>query len=156
MAKKGTTGNGSSNAKTSKLKSPNSKGKSKRGGAREGAGRKSDPEKDAIKKLKDMATNHSLEEAEVVLTTARGQQIAKLVRKIAILDMLFSEAIRNKNVAAAREYMDRSEGKATQPIDLDGELKVSEQYTPEYNEAVEVALEAYRKAKEHGKAKRTN
>lgn len=151
MAKKGTTRQRSSKAekpaKKANLKKPNSRGNSRsggHGGARENAGRKTNEEKAKIEQLKERAINHAFGKQEVVVTTAKGQKVMELERDIALLDMLFTEAIRNKSVAAAREYFDRTRGKAVQPVDLEGTVKLVDQYTPEFDEAIGAALDVFR------------
>jgi len=153
MAKKGTTQRGSSNAKDRDLKKPKSSGKSTNGhgGKRDGSGRKPDVELAKIELLKTRAIEHAFQKQEVVITTARGQKIVEMERDIALLDMLFTEAIRNKNVRAASEYFDRTRGKASQPVEMSGSLKVEDQYVPEEDPALQAAIDAYNKvAFKHG------
>lgn len=154
MAKKGTTQRGSSNAKDRELKKSKSSGKSTNGhgGKREGSGRKPDVELAKIELLKTRAIEHAFQKQEVVITTARGQKIVEMERDIALLDMLFTEAIRNKNVRAASEYFDRTRGKASQPVEMSGSLKVEDQYVPEEDPALQAAIDAYNKVafKRHG------
>jgi len=158
MAKKGTTQSGSSNAKLPELKRLKEKkksdqdGRKRNGGPRPGAGRKPDPEIAKIELLKTRAIEHAFQKQEVVITTARGQKIVEMERDIALLDMLFTEAIRNKNVRAASEYFDRTRGKASQPVEMSGSLKVEDQYVPEEDPALQAAIDAYNKVafKKHG------
>ena len=152
MAKKGTTRKSSSNAKNLKNAEPSKKSRNGHGGPRPGSGRKPDAELAKIELLKERAINHAFEKQEVVITTARGQKIVEMERDIALLDMLFTEAIRSKNVRAAREYFDRTRGKASQPVEMSGSLKVEDQYVPEEDPALIAAIDAYNKVafKRHG------
>lgn len=87
------------------------------------AGRKPSAELKTIKDLKAKILEHGLEDVPV-----KGENGAKIVRKsrlLAVLDMLYKEAIKNKNISAAREYIDRNLGKAAQPIKGDDETPLT-------------------------------
>lgn len=153
MATKGTIRKDSSKkAKNLKKAESSKKSSTGHGGKRDRSGRKPDVELAKIELLKERAINHAFEKQEVVITTARGQKIVEMERDIALLDMLFTEAIRNKNVRAASEYFDRTRGKASQPVEMSGSLKVEDQYVPEEDPALQAAIDAYNKVafKKHG------
>lgn len=168
---KGTTHSGSSNARkseTEKLKTENetvSKPKAKggrnykpkgmgNGGRREGSGRKKNLEKEEVKALKAEILQFLNEEGEMVVTDAKGQRVVKALNNLILIKTLFHEAVKNKNVNAIREIWDRAYGKAKQPVDVDANIVVQEQYSPEYDEAVQTALEAFYKTRDkikHGR-----
>lgn len=73
-------------------------------------------------------------------------RIEKRTRLVAILDMLAQSALKDKDVSAAKEYLDRTIGKTKQEIEHSGEIKVEEQRLP--TKAEKAAAEAYLKALE--------
>ena len=137
-SKKGTTRKGStSKAKTEKLKKVktiSTKPKGKNGGARPGSGRKPSPELERINRLKDEAEQHALQEIDAPVYDADGKKTAKTIkmaRSVALLDLLFTEGLTNRNIPAIKEYFDRTRGKARQPIEHSGEIKTEDQYIPD-------------------------
>lgn len=74
---------------------------------------------------------HALEEVPITVTTDGQTKSIKMTRAQALLDMLFTEGIRRKNVTATKEYFDRTRGKARQPIEHSGEIKTEDQYIPD-------------------------
>lgn len=144
--KKGTTRKSSSpKAKTEKLKKSreiSSAPKGKNGGARPGAGRKKSSEIERLVVLKEQAEEHALQEAEITVTTAKGAQLIKMQRSLILLDVLFNEGVKRKNIPAIKEYFDRTRGKARQPIEHSGEIKTEDQYIPD-DPATKKAHEVY-------------
>lgn len=100
------------------------------GGARDGAGRKPSAEKERLVLLQERAENHALEEVDVALMSAGGVEMVKKTRDVALLDILFSEGLKNKNITAIREYFDRTRGKARQPVEHSGKIETEDQYIP--------------------------
>lgn len=117
-------------------------GRRNNGGARDGAGRKPNEDRERLNTLKDMAELHALEEVGVKITTAQGIKEVKKTRAGALLDVLFSEGLKNKNIPAIKEYFDRTRGKATQPVEHSGEIKTEDQYVPT-DPALKKAHEVY-------------
>lgn len=98
--------------KTEKLKKPLKKlPRGKNGGARPGSGRKALVEKPIIQELKVLIDNHGKDLVEV--TTASG--VIKKARVLILLDKLFVEGYKG-NIQAIKEYLDRTLGKAPQPL----------------------------------------
>lgn len=102
-----------------------------RGGAREGAGRKPLAERERLITLQEQAEMHALEEVPIAVTMNGETRNIKMTRAQALLDMLFTEGIKRKNVTATKEYFDRTRGKARQPIEHSGEIKTEDQYIPD-------------------------
>lgn len=112
------------------------------GGAREGAGRKPNAEKERLIILEERAENHALEEVDVALTSKQGIKMVKKTRDVALLDVLFTEGLKRKNIQAIREYFDRTRGKARQPVEHSGKIETEDQYVPD-NPALKKAHEVY-------------
>lgn len=127
--------------KTGVIKLPMENG---HGGARENSGRKPDAEKERVQQLTLHAEQHALEEVDVTLTSAKGIEIVKKTRDIALLDVLFTEGLKNKNISAIKEYFDRTRGRARQPVEHSGEIKTEDQYVPT-DPALKKAHEVYMK-----------
>lgn len=120
----------------------------KRGGAQEGAGRPQLLGKS--EKVREMKEQHLFEEVEVLVT---NRETGKIIRKkkqslFAVLDMLRTKALKEKDVPAAKEYLDRTLGKALQEIEFN-DISKHEQKLP--TEAEKAAARAYIAAiKDHG------
>lgn len=119
---------------------PNGVGK---GGKREDSGRE---EKKAIIKalgISDMINQHIIEEVDVVEvnvnTKARTATKKPAVR--AILDMLRYKALKHYDVKAAKEYFDRTLGRAKQHIEFEDVVPEEEQRLP--TKAEKAAARAY-------------
>lgn len=97
-------------------------------------------------KIREIRENHISEEVEVVVHDKTKGEIRKEKRQrlTAILDMLSQEALGNKNIQAAKEYLDRTLGKSKQEIEMTGDIKVEEQRPP--TKAEKAAAAAYLKA----------
>jgi len=97
-------------------------------------------------KIREIRENHVSEEVEVVVHDKSTGQMKREKRKrlTAILDMLSQEALGNKNIQAAKEYLDRTLGKSKQEIEMTGDIKVEEQRLP--TKAEKAAAAAYLKA----------
>ena len=119
----------------------------RRGGAREGAGRGKGEATKMVEEIRARAVYHAVEEEELaeLNKSTNKVKIVKKLRYVAVLDMLWKEAVQNKNVTASKEYLDRTMGKATQPIEHSGEIKSTEQGIPD-NPAVRAAQTAYHEA----------
>jgi len=117
---------------------------SNHGGARKGAGRKPGQTADQqrLTGLKEMAELHALEEVDVPMMVGGQAKMVKMTRTKAILNMLWTEAVMKKNIQASKEYGDRTRGRARQEIDMTGEIKTADQYTPE-DPALAIAQKAY-------------
>lgn len=114
------------------------------GGAREGAGRKPLADRKKVQELRDLIEDHAGEEVEIVETN-RGTGTTQVKKKktiVAIMDMLRHEAIQNKSIPAAKEYLDRVLGKAIQPLEHSGEIDTETQGIPNHP-AVVAAREAF-------------
>jgi len=97
-------------------------------------------------KVIEIKEQHLMEEVEVVVTDRGTNEVKKQKkpRLVALLDMLAHEGLKNKNIPAAKEYLDRTLGKSKQEIEHSGEIKVEEQRLP--TKAEKAAAEAYLKA----------
>lgn len=102
----------------------------KRGGAREGAGAPEALGKSPL--VTALKNQHLMEEVEVTIHDRAAGTIRseKKATMLAILDMLRQEALKQKSVPAAKEYFDRTLGRAKQEIDISGEIKTDEQRMP--------------------------
>lgn len=102
-------------------------------------------------KVTEMRNHHMMEDVEVTVRDRKTNEIksSKKATMLAILDMLRHEALQNKSIPAAREYFDRTLGKAKQEIEHSGEIKVDEQRVPSKEERE--AAQAFRKALEKGR-----
>lgn len=135
---KETTGSKPASTPTKKTEKVNSENESvtppkkKNGGARPGAGRKPNAEKLKIKGIKEMMEAHAQEVVDVVVTNKQTQktEIVKKTRQQALLDVLYTEGHNSRNISAIKEYFDRTQGKATQYVEMETEVKVEEQRPP--------------------------
>lgn len=111
---------------------------------REGNSAPLSPNKDP--KVTEMREQHLMEQVEVVISdkTNNTMRKEKKPRMVAILDMLSQEALKNKSIPAAKEYLDRTLGKAKQEIEHSGEIKVDDQRVP--TKAEREAARLFRKA----------
>lgn len=99
------------------------------GGKRERSGR--EEKKTRIEKLGVSATidQHMAEEVEVVEVNAQtgARKATKKPTLRAMLDMLRHKALKEKDVRAAKEYLDRTMGRAKQTVDVSGEIVTEEE-----------------------------
>lgn len=114
------------------------------GGAREKSGREEKNIRLEITGVSKMIDQHLVEEVVVteinVNTKQRTETKKPAVR--AILDMLRYQALKHSDVRAAKEYLDRTLGRAKQHIDLTSEIVTeAEQALP--TKAEEAAAAAY-------------
>ena len=112
------------------------------GGRRNGAGQKK-REKPVEQKLQEELEAHAWEAVDIMEKNQATNQV-KIVKKErwrAIMDTLASKAVRNKDTAAAKEYLDRVWGKPYQSIKHSGSIDVNEQKLP--TKAEMAAAEAY-------------
>lgn len=114
------------------------------GGARDRAGRL--PKEERIEALGVSATidQHLIEEVEVIEINTNTQQrkVTKKPTVRALLDMLRHEALKNKSVPAAKEYLDRTLGRAKQRVDVTtDEIPEEDQRLP--TKAEKAAAKAY-------------
>lgn len=102
--------------------------KGKRGGKREGSGAKKKIENLQIMGIKQLIDNFTNEEVEVqIMDREKGIVIKmKKPRIVALLEMMYQEAMKNKNIMAGKEVLDRALGKAPQTIkgDTDAPLAI--------------------------------
>ncbi len=110
------------------------------GGTREGSGQVSIEKEPLVHEIK---RDHVFEEVEIVITDRRTGQAKteKKKRLIAMLDMLAQEALQRKNISAAKEWLDRTLGKAHQSIEHSGQIDTLEQKVP--TKAEQAAARAY-------------
>lgn len=96
------------------LKKP--KGKN-HGGKRENSGRKPLPIDEARRSLKKSWENFALGEVEMNRLDKGTQEIRKVkVQRIAVAQEMLFDKVKEKDVAAIKEFNDRSLGKSKQPI----------------------------------------
>ena len=127
-----------SEKKSEKLK----KGKKKNGGRRPGSGRKKKEELLVIKGLKEKIDDHKTELIDIERVSQKGKKtIEKKERLLAMLELLFEEAYHRKNVSAAKEWLDRTLGKAPQALEHSGSIETREQKVP--TKAQRRAADAY-------------
>jgi len=116
------------------------------GGKRDGAGRKTKDEKlGKILGVSETLEQHLIEEVEVtelnVNTGART--VTKKPTLRAIMDMLRYQALKKQDVRAAKEYLDRTVGRAKQHIDMKTEEVVAEAEQSVPTLAEQMAADAY-------------
>ncbi len=99
------------------------------GGAREKAGRIPKAEKVEFLGVSATIEQHLIEDVEVIeINVQTGERKATKKPTVrAILDMLRHEALKNKSVSAAKEYMDRTLGRAKQKIDMTNDIVPEEE-----------------------------
>lgn len=110
---------------------PNSGGKrANTGGARVGAGRKPNMEKLIVKGIQQQLEDHANEIVEVREKIGDKTTIVKKSRRQALMDVLYIEGHNKKNISAIKEYFDRTQGKAKQPVEHSGSIAETEQRVP--------------------------
>ena len=114
------------------------------GGARPGAGRKKNEDKERLIRLKDMAEEFALGEVEVKRIDKTSVVKVKLTRAEALLEVLFTEGLKNKNIPAIKEFFDRTRGRSRLPVEHSGEIKTEDQYIPT-GSAIEKAHEVFKR-----------
>lgn len=102
------------------------------GGARKGAGAKKKEDREVQRTLTEIAEAHANEvvDVQIINKTTNTTETVQKTRSEAILDMLYTEAVNRKNIPAAKEYHDRTRGKAKQEIEHSGEIKTETQRPP--------------------------
>lgn len=97
-------------------------------------------------KVTTMKEGHIMEMVEVTTINRETGKTTSTKKEslLAVLDMLRHEALKNKSVAAAKEYLDRTLGKSKQEIEHSGEIKVDDQRVP--TEAEREAAAMFRRA----------
>jgi len=114
------------------------------GGARDRAGRIEKEAKIEFLGVSATIEQHMIEEVEVIeinaITGARKATKKPTVR--AILDMLRHRALKEKDVRAAKEYLDRTLGRAKQTVDVSAEI-VTEDEQRQPTRAEKAAAAAY-------------
>jgi hypothetical protein len=83
--------------------------KSKKGGYRPGSGRKPLVSKEEIERVKKLIEQHSVE-----IDPKDKKKRARILR---LLDTLYEEGVKRRNIAAIREYLDRQLGKSKEHVD---------------------------------------
>lgn len=83
-------------------------------------------------KVAEWKKSHLMEEVEVVVTdrSTGTSKVQKKATMLAILDVLRQEALKSKSVPAAREYFDRTLGKAKQEVEFSTDLEAENQRPP--------------------------
>lgn len=99
------------------------------GGKRPGSGRKKKPETLIKMDIQAELDAHLNSDVEVTIKNRSTGEIKTEKRKAlrAVLDMLLSKAISAKDVAAGKEYLDRTVGKSPQAIKHSGLIGIFEQ-----------------------------
>lgn len=122
---------------------------SKKGGSRKGAGRKMVAATEVRLSTQETMKDHLTEEVEVNITDKKTGKttLVKMTRVKALLDMLFMKGFKDKDTQAAKEYFDRTIGKAPQAIIHSGSIDTAKQ-DKELTPAEVAAANAYHKA--HG------
>lgn len=128
----GTNGAG---ATEKKQKSPAKNGKAYKrkgvgnGGKRDRSGRTEKAERLKILGVSEMLDQHLAEEVEVVEVNAETNARTKTKKPAlrAMLDMLRYQALKHKDVRAAKEYLDRTMGRAKQAVEHSGEIITEEE-----------------------------
>jgi len=115
------------------------------GGAREEAGREKKPEKVKILGITAMIEQHMIEEVDVVEinVNTKARVVTKKPAVRALLDMLRYKALKHSDVKAAKEYLDRTLGRAKQHIDMSVEDIVTEEEQRLPTKAERAAAKAY-------------
>jgi hypothetical protein len=86
----------------------------KNGGYRPGSGRKPLVSKEEIERVKNLIEQHSVE--------IDPQDKKKRARILRLLDTLYEEGVKRRNIAAIKEYLDRQLGKSKEHVELKGDL----------------------------------
>lgn len=146
---KGTTQKKSpSETEIEKVKKP---GRGKNGGARPGSGRKKGVVGEVTKlreELADRIKNMGEELVEIEERNLKTGERAVIVkaRNVALMEVLFNEGIKNKNIPAIKEFLDRTLGKARQPLEHSGTIESKTQERAKLTRAQQAALDAYHNA----------
>jgi hypothetical protein len=90
------------------------KPKSKKGGARPGSGRKPLLDKAEIEHVKELISQHGIQ------IDSKDKQ--KRLRILRLLDILYEQGTKKKDVRAIKEYFDRQLGKSKEHVELKGDL----------------------------------
>lgn len=85
------------------------------GGARPNSGRKKNKDIERLRKIAEKIRSHALE--EVTITNRITLEKTKKKRILLLLDTLYRVGIKDNNVYAIKEYLDRAIGKSTQYIE---------------------------------------
>jgi len=101
---------------------------------------------DRDKKVIEIKELVLMEDVEVVIHNRKTNQYKSEKKNalLATLQMLRSKALVEKDVSAAKEFLDRTLGKSRQSVEFSGEIKVEEQRLP--TKAELAAAQAYEKA----------
>lgn len=144
--KKGTTANAAPNKNPEIERLKKSDGRKNNGGARKGAGAPKKEDKEIYQNLTEKIEKHADEEVEVQILDKKTNtaRVEKKSRALAILDMLYNEAIGKRSIPAAKEYFDRTRGRARQSVEFSGEIKTDKQTEP--SKAELAAAAAYEQA----------
>lgn len=99
------------------------------GGKRDRSGRKEKAERLKVLGVSDMLDQHLAEDVEVVEVNAETNARTKTKKPAlrAMLDMLRYQALKHKDVRAAKEYLDRTMGRAKQAVEHSGEIITEEE-----------------------------
>lgn len=83
-------------------------------------------------KISEVKINHLFEVVDVTIKNTETGEIMRAQKPAltAVLDMLRQKALKDRDVPAAKEYLDRTLGKAIQEIHWEGTIKSEEQVEP--------------------------
>ena len=116
--------------------------KKKWGGSRVNAGRKKKTENVILEELNEEIKNHKSKLVDVTNISQEGREkIEKKERLLIVLEVLFQEACLRKNISAAKEWLDRTMGKAPQTLEHSENTSPIEQRVP--TKAEQRAANAY-------------
>lgn len=85
----------------------------KHGGVRPGSGRKKLEAHVVVQSIKEKMRDFA---NEIVSVKTVDGKVLKRTRSQVLLAILYEEAIKNKNIPAIKEFYDRTQGKAEQPL----------------------------------------
>ena len=83
-------------------------------------------------KISEVKMSHLFETVDVTIKNTETGEIMRAQKPAltAVLDMLRQKALKDRDVPAAKEYLDRTLGKAIQEIHWEGTIKSEEQVEP--------------------------
>lgn len=102
------------------------------GGKRDKSGRNAKEDRIKAIGVSEMYDQHLVEEVEIVEVNKQTQE-RKTYKKptvLALLDMLRQKALKDRDVRAAKEYLDRTAGRAKQRIEMKTEIVREEDQRP--------------------------
>lgn len=86
-------------------------------------------EKKTLESLRDKIANHGREIVDEEPAWSQGGRTVRNERVLVVLELLYRQAVDNKNITAGREYLDRILGKPKENLSLDNAGNPFQSYT---------------------------